>query len=113
VHTQYFAAGAPVSGARAVPSAPAPRDVAVKGGFDASSGICPLSPDGRLVAVTSKDCVEVFDVSDPAAAPSLRATIAQAGVVCASFSPLGNLLLTWHRKKAEECECPPLLPVLA
>ena len=104
VHTQFFAAGAPVAGggARALPATPPPSDVPVKTGFDASSGICPLSSDGRLVAVTSKDSVEVFDVSDPAAAPSLRATIAQAGVVCASFSPLGDMLLTWHRKKAEE-----------
>jgi hypothetical protein len=52
--------------------------------------------------VTSKENVEIYDVADAASAPVLKCTVAQEGVVCASFSPLGDFLLTWHRKKAEE-----------
>jgi hypothetical protein len=101
VFSQVVVAGAPVCG-RALPTTPAPVDVTLKRDFDASSGLCATSPDGRLVAVTSKENVEIYDVADAASAPVLKCTVAQEGVVCASFSPLGDFLLTWHRKKAEE-----------
>ena len=100
---QQFDAGAPVSGPRAVPVTAPPVDTVVKSGFDASSAVSPLSADGTLLAVTDKDGVDIFDVSAPGS-PKLRSRVEQAGVVCAAFSPLGSMLLTWHRKKAEEGE---------
>ena len=101
VITQLFSAGAPVVGAKSRPETPSPVDTVVKGGYDASSGISPISVDGRLLAAVCKENVEIYDISD-CSAPSLRCTVAQGGVVCCSFSPLGDLLLTWHRKKGEE-----------
>ena len=101
VYTQIFCSGTPVVGSRARPETPTPVDRIVKGGYDASSGICPISQDGKLIAVTSKDIVEIYDISSRGA-PVLRCTVAQGGVVCCSFSPLGDLFLTWHRKKGEE-----------
>ena len=87
---------------RALPDTPPFTDAPVKAGYDASSGVAPLSPDGRLVAIASKDAVEIYSVGDGASPPALQCTVAQPGVVCASFSPLGDLLLTWHRKKDDK-----------
>lgn len=95
-----FEAGAPVSGPRAVSVTPAPVDTVAKMGFDASSSVSPLSLDGALMAVTDKEGIDIFDVSMPGK-PTLRARVIQPGVVCAAFSPLGSMLLTWHRKKVE------------
>ena len=100
VFVQRFEAGAPVAFPGA-PVTPAPRDVPVKVAYDASSGVSPISLDGQLIAATDKDGVDIVDVSAPDA-PRLRCRVAQAGIVCASFSPLSTLLLTWHRKRVDE-----------
>ncbi len=101
LYSQLFVAGEPVVGPKSRPETGAPKDFPVKGGYDASSGISPMSQDGTLVAATLKECVEVYDISS-CSTPRLKCTVAQGGVVCCSFSPLGDLLLTWHRKKGEE-----------
>ena len=103
MYIQAFTAAAPVS-ARETPATPAPSDTLVKSGFDGSSGVSYLSPDGLLLAVTDKDGIDIFDVSTPGA-PAARSRVALAGVVNVAFSPLGNLLVSWHRKRADERAC--------
>ncbi len=97
---RFEAANAPVTGPRAVALIPPPTDAIAKLNFDASSAVSPLSLDGTQLAVTDKEGIDIFDVTVPGK-PSLRARIIQPGVVCASFSPLGSMVLTWHRKKVE------------
>ena len=87
---------------RALPDTPATEDAEVRAGYDASSGVSPISADGRFVAVTLKERVEIYALGDGAAAPALQSRVEQPGVVCAHFSPLGTLLLTWHRKREDK-----------
>lgn len=101
LYSQLFIAGEPVVGPKSRPENGTPTDFPVKAGYDASSGISPMSQDGTLIAVTLKESVEVYDISS-CSAPRLKSTVPQGGVVCCSFSPLGDLLLTWHRKKGDE-----------
>jgi uncharacterized protein with WD repeat len=100
---QRFQAAKEPVGHRAVPATPPTVEVCVKSGFDASSAVSPVSADGTLLAVTDREGVDIFDVSNPEA-PVLRSRVAQAAIGYAVFSPLADMLLTWHRKQAEERE---------
>jgi translation initiation factor 2A len=90
------------------PSPASPPDAPFKGGegFDGSSApsASTRGQDGvtpPLLAVADKEGVDVYDAG-VAGVPVLLCRLPQPGVATLHFSPLGGLLVTWHRKKADE-----------
>jgi len=77
----------------------APKEVTIKAAFDAAFALSVYSPDGRWIAITDKDGVDIVgaECAEPA-----RVRVDQPGVTAAAFSPRGTFLLTWHRKKEDE-----------
>lgn len=71
-----------------------------KTNFDAAFSNSIISADGKLVAVTDKEGVDIYDFA--ASTPVLVRRLPQANVSTVCFSPRGTFLLTWHRKKEDE-----------
>lgn len=77
-------------------------DSVLKSAFDGSSSYNAFSKDGNLLAVTDREGLDMYDLT--VSPPKLQCRITQPSISALTFSPLGSLLLTWHRRKPEDLE---------